>query len=211
MNRRPDAATVKAKRAEIRRRYARGKPKFSLAARRIAEIEALFSARYHGRLPDDADGPRVRRDHGASPGRRARGSAPINPAMARAMGAVAIDRGRQGAHGRGDPAAATLEGRQARLAPQADRCRPRPTGHHHDRINRCQPRRTTARREARKYERLIVRRRLNGRQATRRIRSAIPQPHKALDHARHVPRRMVSRRQADLRQVCLPQHILLWW
>lgn len=56
MNVRPDAATIKAKRAEIRRRYARKRPPFSLTAKRIAELEDLFHTRYRNTLPDDADG-----------------------------------------------------------------------------------------------------------------------------------------------------------
>lgn len=57
MNARPDAKTIKAKRAEIRRRYAR-RPKrpFSLAAKRIGELDDLFHARHGSALPDDATG-----------------------------------------------------------------------------------------------------------------------------------------------------------
>lgn len=57
MNRRPDAATIKARRAEIRRRYARGKPKFSWIARRIRDLEDVYRDHYGAaQLADDDNG-----------------------------------------------------------------------------------------------------------------------------------------------------------
>jgi hypothetical protein len=56
MNIRPDAKTIKAKRAEIRRRYARGRPKFSLTGRRVDDLEEVYRAYFGKPLPADDNG-----------------------------------------------------------------------------------------------------------------------------------------------------------
>lgn len=53
MNKRPDAQTLKAKRAEIRRRYARGRPKFSWVKRRVRDLEKTYGYYFGRPLPDD--------------------------------------------------------------------------------------------------------------------------------------------------------------
>jgi hypothetical protein len=56
MNRRPDSRTVKARKAEIRRRYARGRPRFSWIGRRVVDLEAFYSDTYGQQLPDNDNG-----------------------------------------------------------------------------------------------------------------------------------------------------------
>lgn len=53
---RPDAATIKRKRAAIARRYRAKRPPFSMAAMRVKELDRLFEARHGEVLPDNEDG-----------------------------------------------------------------------------------------------------------------------------------------------------------
>jgi hypothetical protein len=162
MNRRPDAATLKAKRAEIRRRYARGKPKFSLAGRRVAELEQLFHARYRTTLPDDADGracAEIMAHHLAGTSEDPRRSIPpwleqwapwLSIADAKAIMADAILRPRRW---KADKLAWRLK------LTDTDRERLGITTIGSIDVSRAE---RTQRREARKYQRLVMRRRLKG-------------------------------------------------